>query len=57
MDKVKQIKLDGKSLLFSKAGMFHKTFASDFRQIRYYTLLIVQKAPVSSRKSISWSSR
>ncbi|MGD0728102.1 MAG: ATP-binding protein [Spirochaetia bacterium] len=45
MDQVKQIRLDGKSPLFNKTGMFHKTFASDFRQIRYYTLLIVQKAP------------
>ena len=25
--------------------MFYKEFASDFRQIRYFTLLIVQKAP------------
>lgn len=50
MDQVKQIQLDGKSPLFNKSGMFHKTFASDFRQIRYYTLLIVQKAPVEFKE-------
>jgi hypothetical protein len=45
MDEIKQIKVDGKSPLFDRSGMFHKTFPSDFRQIRYFTLLIVQKAP------------
>ncbi len=50
MDQVKQIQLDGKSPLFNKHGMFHKTFASDFRQIRYYTLLIVQKAPLEFKE-------
>ena len=33
------------SPLFQKKGMFHKKFASDFRQISYYTLVVVQKAP------------
>ena len=50
MEHAKQIKLDGKSPLFSKNGMFHKTFASDFRQIRYYTLLVVQKAPLEFKE-------
>jgi serine/threonine-protein kinase RsbW len=45
MDQVKQIHVDGKSPLFDTTGMFHKTFPSDFRQIRYFTLLVVQKAP------------
>ena len=31
--------------LFDRTGMFYKEFPSDFRQIRYFTLLIVQKAP------------
>jgi hypothetical protein len=31
--------------LFDRSGMFYKEFPSDFRQIRYFTLLIVQKAP------------
>lgn len=50
MEHAKQIRLDGKSPLFSKNGMFHKTFASDFRQIRYYTLLVVQKAPLEFKE-------
>ena len=45
MEQVKQIRVDGKSPLFDTTGMFHKTFPSDFRQIRYFTLLVVQKAP------------
>lgn len=36
---------DGSHKLFDKTGMFYKEFPSDFRQIRYFTLLIVQKAP------------
>jgi serine/threonine-protein kinase RsbW len=50
MEQVKQIHLDAKSPLFDKRGMFHKTFASDFRQIRYYTLLVVQKAPLEFKE-------
>lgn len=42
---VKKIKVDENSPLFDKTGMFHKEFPSDFRQIRYFTLLIVQTAP------------
>ena len=43
--KVKQIKVDENSPLFDRTGMLHKEFPSDFRQIRYFTLLIVQSAP------------
>ncbi len=50
MEQAKQIQIDGKSPLFSKAGMFHKTFPSDFRQIRYFTLMVVQKAPTEIRE-------
>jgi serine/threonine-protein kinase RsbW len=42
---VKEIKVDENSPLFDKTGMLHKEFPSDFRQIRYFTLLIVQSAP------------
>jgi hypothetical protein len=42
---VKEIKVDENSPLFDKTGMQHKEFPSDFRQIRYFTLLIVQSAP------------
>ncbi len=45
MEEIKQIRVDGKSPLFDTTGMFHKRFPSDFRQIRYFTLLVVQKAP------------
>lgn len=41
----KQIRVDENSPLFDKTGMLHKEFPSDFRQIRYFTLLIVQTAP------------
>lgn len=42
---VKDIVVDENSPLFDKTGMLHKEFPSDFRQIRYFTLLIVQSAP------------
>jgi hypothetical protein len=41
----KDIQVDENSPLFDKTGMLHKEFPSDFRQIRYFTLLIVQSAP------------
>jgi hypothetical protein len=42
---IKEICVDENSPLFEKTGMLHKEFPSDFRQIRYFTLLIVQSAP------------
>src|SRR5512135_784072 len=39
------ILIDEANELFDKTGMFYKKFPSDFRQIRYFTLLVVQKAP------------
>jgi len=42
---VKDIQIDENSPLFERTGMLHKEFPSDFRQIRYFTLLIVQSAP------------
>jgi Anti-sigma regulatory factor (Ser/Thr protein kinase) len=42
---IKDILVDENSPLFDKTGMLHKEFPSDFRQIRYFTLLIVQSAP------------
>jgi len=41
----KEIKVDENSPLFDRTDMLHKEFPSDFRQIRYFTLLIVQTAP------------
>jgi len=45
MSDIKTILVNESSPLFQRKGMFHKKFASDFRQIRYYTLVVVQKAP------------
>ncbi len=45
MNNVKKILQDDGHKLFSKDKMFSKEFPSDFRQIRYFTLMIVQKAP------------
>ena len=42
----KELRVDGKDPLFDKTGMLYKEFPSDFRQIRYFTLLIVQSAPL-----------
>ncbi|MGO9411429.1 MAG: ATP-binding protein [Spirochaetia bacterium] len=39
------ILIDEANHLFDRTGMFYKKFPSDFRQIRYFTLLIIQKAP------------
>lgn len=45
MEDVKKILQDDNHSLFSKDNMFTKEFPSDYRQIRYFTLMIVQKAP------------
>lgn len=45
MDTIIELKADGSSALFDKTNMLFKEFPSDFRQIRYFTLLIVQSAP------------
>lgn len=41
----KFIQCDSNNILFNKENMMEKVFSSDWRQIRYYTLLIVQSAP------------
>lgn len=41
----KMIQVDDNNKLFNIEGCFHKEFPSDLRQVRYFTLLIVQKAP------------
>ena len=45
MDPVKELRSDDNDPLFDKTNMLRKDFPSDFRQIRYFTLLIVQSAP------------
>ncbi|MDC7235999.1 MAG: ATP-binding protein [Spirochaetales bacterium] len=45
-----RIEIDDNHRLMDTQGMFFKEFPSDFRQIRYFTLLIVQKAPPEIRE-------
>jgi len=47
---MKQIRIDEDHSLMTRENMFYKEFPSDFRQIRYFTLLIVQKAPPEIRE-------
>lgn len=42
---IKELKVDEQSKLFDKSNMYYKKFPSDQRQIRYFALVIVQKAP------------
>ncbi len=39
------LRADSSDPLFDREGMFHKKFPSDYRQVRYFALLIIQKAP------------
>ena len=50
LSEMKEIRVDESSKLFDKNGMLYKEFASDYRQIRYYTLLIVQSAPLEIKE-------
>ncbi len=45
MSDIKKILQDDDHLLFDNNDMFSKEFDSDYRKIRYNTLVIVQKAP------------
>jgi hypothetical protein len=45
-----EIVVDENNKLFDKIGMLFKEFPSDFRQIRYCTLLIVQSAPLEIKE-------
>ncbi len=47
---VKELRSDGNDPLFDKSNMLYKEFPSDFRQIRYFTLLIVQSAPLEIKE-------
>lgn len=50
MDHIKDLKSDENSPLFEKSNMLYKEFPSDYRQIRYFTLLIVQSAPLEIKE-------
>ncbi|OQY34036.1 MAG: ATP-binding protein [Spirochaetaceae bacterium 4572_59] len=45
-----RIQIENNHNLMNKDGLFYKEFPSDYRQIRYFTLLIVQKAPPEIRE-------
>ncbi len=45
MSTIKKILQDDSHPLLKQGNMFFKEFPSDFRQIRFFTLMIVQKAP------------
>ena len=47
---IKELRADGNDPLFDKSNMLYKEFPSDFRQIRYFTLLIVQSAPLEIKE-------
>ncbi len=46
----KKILIDGNHLLFDKKGLFFKEFPSDYRQVRFISMLIVQKAPAEIKE-------
>ncbi|MCI6664432.1 MAG: ATP-binding protein [Spirochaetia bacterium] len=50
MEQIKELRSDENNALFDKTNMFFKEFPSDFRQIRYFTLLIVQSAPLEIKE-------
>ncbi|NLJ47086.1 MAG: sensor histidine kinase [Treponema sp.] len=47
---IHEIRVDENSPLFEKSSMLYKEFPSDYRQIRYFTLLIVQSAPLEIKE-------
>ncbi|MCX7025511.1 MAG: ATP-binding protein [Spirochaetes bacterium] len=50
LNQIKQIVVEDNSALFDTTNMFYKEFPSDYRQIRYFTLLIVQSAPLEIKE-------
>jgi len=47
---IHEILVDENSPLFEKTNLLYKEFPSDYRQIRYFTLLIVQSAPLEIKE-------
>ena len=50
LSEIHEIRVDENSPLFDKTGLLYKEFPSDYRQIRYFTLLIVQSAPLEIKE-------
>ncbi len=46
----KKIIVDSNHEYFDKTGMWFKEFPSDFRQVRFFSLLVVQKAPTKIKE-------
>ncbi len=46
----KRIIVDSRHEYFDKTGMWFKEFPSDFRQVRFFSLLVVQKAPAEIKE-------
>lgn len=49
-EEIKELRSDENDPLFDKTNMLQKVFSSDFRQIRYFTLLIIQSAPAEIKE-------
>lgn len=45
---MKELQINDAHPLFDRTGMHYQVFTSDFRQIRYYTLLIIQRSRTCS---------
>jgi hypothetical protein len=45
-----EIQINGDSPLFDRTNMHFREFASDYRRIRYYTMLIIRSAPTKIRE-------
>jgi len=50
MSRREEILVDGDHKLFDKKGLFYKEFPSDYRQVRFFSMLIVQKAPAEIKE-------
>lgn len=50
MEQYKTLRSDENDPLFDTTNMMYKEFPSDYRQIRYFTLLIVQSAPLEIKE-------
>ena len=46
----KKLIVDENHILFNTHGMYYKEFPSDLRQVRFYTVFIVQRAPEKFRE-------
>lgn len=46
----KAIIIDSTHEFFNRVGMWHKEFPSDYRQVRFFSLLVAQKAPVEIKE-------